>query len=138
LKKVTGDLITELDSLDLTNSSFDFFVEIRKETDNESCDYSIRAIDFLDVIEDESECLLVICPDNEPITIGNEIRSQIARIPESFTLYACYEINLDDGLAKVKIPIEGFKKDLKRSQFVAVCRPNKALQPTPKSGASEL
>jgi hypothetical protein len=136
--KITGDLINELDTLDLTNSNFDLFVEIRKEVDVESCDCAIKAVDFIDVVEGESECLLVIDPDNEPIAISDEIRSQIGCIPDSFTLYACYEINLDDGLAKVKIPIDGFKKDLKMSQFIAVCRPNKALQPTPKSGAAEL
>ena len=136
--KIAGDLIKELDALDLTNSNFELFVEIGNENDTESFDYAIKAIDLIDVIEDESECLLVICPDNKPIAISDEIRSQISRIPESFTLYACYEINLDDGLAKVKIPIDGFKKDLKKSQFTAVCRPNKALQPTPKSGAAEL
>jgi hypothetical protein len=136
--KITGDLIKELETLDLTNSNFDLFVEIRKESDAEFYGYDIKAIDYIDVIEDESECLLVICPDNEPIAISDEIRGQIGYIPESFSLYASYEINLNDGLAKVKIPITGFTIDLEKSQFIAISGPNKSLQPTPTNSAAEL
>lgn len=125
MDKLAGDLINQLDTLDLATSSFDFFVEIRKSNDNGGNEHTIKAIDSIDVIEEERECLLLICPHDEPIEISSEIRNQIKNIPENYTVYACYEINLDGGLAKVKIPVNGFKEDSERSKFYAVCGLNK-------------
>lgn len=67
----------------------------------------------------------MICPDDEPIEITGEIRGQISNIPELYKLYACYEINMNDGLAKVKLPVKGFRVDEKKSRFIALCGLNK-------------
>jgi hypothetical protein len=118
--KHSKDIEKEFQSDVISNNNFELLAIIRKAGEYGNIEESIRVIGKIHQDIEEEECLLIIEPTGTPLKVIDAI-TQINSINQNLALYICYEINLDDGWARVKVPVKGFEINVDQKQLFVAC-----------------